>query len=83
MGTIYYFFDFIETGCDGSSDLYIFFIRTYTYLNTYLIIFLQVQMQMNRLPLCEMHQAVDKLSDVKLVFPSLTEKPSIPWNPLK
>ncbi|XP_013382941.1 probable helicase with zinc finger domain [Lingula anatina] len=41
----------------------------------------EVQFQLNRLPVCEMHHAIDKLQDVRLVFPDLDHSISIPWTP--
>lgn len=43
----------------------------------------EVQFQLNRLPLCELHQAVDRLPTLDIVFPSLTTQTPIPWSPLK
>ncbi|XP_014678859.1 PREDICTED: probable helicase with zinc finger domain [Priapulus caudatus] len=43
----------------------------------------EVQFSLNRLPLCEMHHAVDKLPDMNMVFPDLRSLPSIPWTPSK
>ncbi len=43
---------------------------------------LEVQFQLNRIPLCEMHQAIDQLLDVELVYPDIcTPAPQIPWTP--
>ncbi len=41
----------------------------------------QVQFQLNRLPLCEMHQAVDRLRLLDLVFPDVESVSCIPWTP--
>ena len=40
---------------------------------------LMIQFQLNRLPLCEMHLAVDKLKIDELVFPDLNNTAHIPW----
>ncbi|CAL1275056.1 unnamed protein product [Larinioides sclopetarius] len=39
----------------------------------------EVQFQLNRLPLCEMHFAVDRLHPPSLVFPDVTLRPQL-WN---
>ena len=39
---------------------------------------LQVQFQLNRLHLCEMHNAVDSLRTLDLVFPGLCSIPELP-----
>ena len=46
----------------------------------------QVQFQLNRMPLVEMHLALDLLPEISLVFPDLPQPesdlyPSIPWTP--
>ena len=38
---------------------------------------------MNRLPLCEMHHAIDQLPDMGLVYPTINESLQIPWTPGK
>jgi len=43
----------------------------------------EVQFQLNRLPVCEMHFAIDKLPEVDLVYPDVNEKVVIPWTPGK
>ena len=43
----------------------------------------EVQFQLNRLPICEMHFAVDKLPEVDFVYPDVNEKVVIPWTPGK
>lgn len=45
----------------------------------------EVQFQLNRLPLCEMHWAIDRIPDLSLVYPDLNygRKISIPWTPGK
>lgn len=45
------------------------------------VVYFQIQFQLNRLPVCEMHYGVDKLPSLSLVFPDLTAPPSIPWTP--
>ena len=43
----------------------------------------EVQFQLNRLPMCEMHLAIDKLHDLSLVYPDTNRQVKIPWTPLK
>ncbi len=43
----------------------------------------EVQFQLNRVPVCEMHSAVDALSEIDLVFPNVDESHAIPWSPGK
>lgn len=43
----------------------------------------ELQFQLNRLPLCEWHYAVDQISDLDLLFPNVRIMPSIPWTPDK
>lgn len=43
----------------------------------------EVQFQLNRLPLCEMHAALDRLTSLEMIFPDVTVDPTIPWTPLK
>ena len=43
----------------------------------------EIQFQMNRLPLCEMHHAIDQLPDMGLVYPTINENLQIPWTPGK
>lgn len=43
----------------------------------------EVQFQLNRLPMCEMHHAVDKLPDLSLAYPDVREPVQIPWTPGK
>ncbi|XP_014771741.1 probable helicase with zinc finger domain [Octopus bimaculoides] len=38
-----------------------------------------VQFQLNRLPKCEMHHAIDNLPDLDIVFPNMLHAPSVPW----
>ena len=40
---------------------------------------LMIQFQLNRLPLCEMHLALEKLKIEELVFPDLSDMTRIPW----
>ncbi|XP_053631191.1 probable helicase with zinc finger domain isoform X3 [Cherax quadricarinatus] len=42
----------------------------------------EVQFQLNRLPLCEMHAALDRLPALDMIFPDVTLEPAIPWNPI-
>ena len=44
---------------------------------------LEVQFQLNRLPLCEMHFAIDKLPDIHLIYPNVHLPIHIPWTPGK
>ncbi|XP_022919640.1 probable helicase with zinc finger domain [Onthophagus taurus] len=41
----------------------------------------QIQFQLNRIPYCEWHYAVDKLNDFKLIYPDVFVQPEIPWSP--
>lgn len=41
----------------------------------------QIQFQLNRIPYCEWHHAIDKLGDFKLIFPETFLEPNIPWSP--
>ncbi|XP_069056002.1 probable helicase with zinc finger domain isoform X2 [Pleurodeles waltl] len=41
----------------------------------------ELQFQLNRLPLCEMHYALDRIKDNSILFPDLTLTPPIPWSP--
>lgn len=41
----------------------------------------EVQFQLNRVPYCEWHYAIDKISDYKIIFPDTYLEPSIPWTP--
>jgi hypothetical protein len=43
----------------------------------------EVQFQLNRVPICEMHLAVDGLRDLDLVYPNMKDKHLIPWTPGK
>ncbi|XP_071518358.1 probable helicase with zinc finger domain [Panulirus ornatus] len=43
----------------------------------------EVQFQLNRLPLCEMHAALDRLPSLDMIFPDVTLEPTIPWSPVK
>lgn len=43
----------------------------------------EVQFQLNRLPLCEMHAALDRLPSLDMIFPDVTVEPTIPWSPIK
>ncbi|PIK44601.1 hypothetical protein BSL78_18522 [Apostichopus japonicus] len=43
----------------------------------------ELQFQLNRLPLCEWHYAVDQVADLELLFPNVRIMPSIPWTPTK
>uniref|UniRef100_G3UIX4 Probable helicase with zinc finger domain n=1 Tax=Loxodonta africana TaxID=9785 RepID=G3UIX4_LOXAF len=41
----------------------------------------ELQFQLNRLPLCEMHYALDRIKDNGVLFPDITMNPTIPWSP--
>uniref|UniRef100_A0AAY4CHQ0 Probable helicase with zinc finger domain n=1 Tax=Denticeps clupeoides TaxID=299321 RepID=A0AAY4CHQ0_9TELE len=41
----------------------------------------ELQFQLNRLPLCEMHYALDRIKDTRLLFPDISQTPTIPWSP--
>ncbi|XP_063235527.1 probable helicase with zinc finger domain [Bacillus rossius redtenbacheri] len=41
----------------------------------------EVQFQLNRIPYCEWHYAIDKIADFRVVFPDTYLEPSIPWTP--
>ncbi|XP_053563874.1 probable helicase with zinc finger domain [Bombina bombina] len=41
----------------------------------------ELQFQLNRLPLCEMHYALDRVKDNSILFPDLSMTPPIPWSP--
>ncbi|XP_063697246.1 probable helicase with zinc finger domain [Culicoides brevitarsis] len=42
-----------------------------------------IQFLPNRLSYCEWHQAIDKITDYKIIFPETTVEPSIPWTPTR
>uniref|UniRef100_A0AAZ3SHE7 Probable helicase with zinc finger domain n=1 Tax=Oncorhynchus tshawytscha TaxID=74940 RepID=A0AAZ3SHE7_ONCTS len=41
----------------------------------------ELQFQLNRLPLCEMHYALDRIKDNGILFPDTSLTPTIPWSP--
>uniref|UniRef100_A0A670I1P7 Helicase with zinc finger n=1 Tax=Podarcis muralis TaxID=64176 RepID=A0A670I1P7_PODMU len=41
----------------------------------------ELQFQLNRLPLCEMHYALDRIKDNGILFPDVGMTPTIPWSP--
>ncbi|XP_067314224.1 probable helicase with zinc finger domain isoform X5 [Pseudorasbora parva] len=41
----------------------------------------ELQFQLNRLPLCEMHYALDRIRDNSILFPDVSLTPTIPWSP--
>lgn len=43
----------------------------------------EVQFQLNRLPLCEMHAALDRIPTMDLIFPDVSTELTIPWNTKK
>ncbi|XP_075224399.1 helicase with zinc finger isoform X2 [Lycorma delicatula] len=42
---------------------------------------MDVQFQLNRVPYCEWHHAIDKIADFKIIFPETYLEPTIPWTP--
>lgn len=42
-----------------------------------------IQFQLNRLSYCEWHNAVDKITDFRIIFPDTFIEPNIPWTPKK
>ncbi|KAL7639366.1 UNVERIFIED_CONTAM: hypothetical protein RMT77_009867 [Armadillidium vulgare] len=42
---------------------------------------LDIQFQLNRLPFCEMHYAIDHLVTFEFLFPNVINEPTIPWSP--
>ncbi|CAH1397953.1 unnamed protein product [Nezara viridula] len=44
-------------------------------------VLLDVQFQLNRVPYCEWHQAIDKIADFRMIFPDTYVEPTIPWSP--
>lgn len=47
----------------------------------YFVFQVELQFQLNRLPLCEMHYALDRIKDNGVLFPDTTMTPTIPWSP--
>ncbi|XP_077184514.1 putative helicase with zinc finger domain isoform X2 [Paroedura picta] len=43
----------------------------------------ELQFQLNRLPLCEMHYALDRIKDNSILFPDISMTPTIPWSPTR
>ncbi|MGH0175328.1 UNVERIFIED_CONTAM: hypothetical protein FKN15_070417 [Acipenser sinensis] len=41
----------------------------------------ELQFQLNRAPLCEMHYALDRIKDNSIMFPNASLTPTIPWSP--
>lgn len=41
----------------------------------------EVQFQLNRIPYCEWHYAIDKMADFHIIFPDTYLEPNIPWTP--
>lgn len=41
----------------------------------------QIQFQLNRLPYCQWHYAIDKLPNTDILFPEVFYNPQIPWSP--
>lgn len=51
-------------------------------LKTFIFVFqVELQFQLNRLPLCEMHYALDRIKDNGVLFPDISMTPTIPWSP--
>ncbi|XP_014248250.1 probable helicase with zinc finger domain isoform X2 [Cimex lectularius] len=44
-------------------------------------VLMDVQFQLNRVPYCEWHQAIDKIADFRIIFPETYVEPTIPWSP--
>uniref|UniRef100_A0A1B6CI26 C3H1-type domain-containing protein n=1 Tax=Clastoptera arizonana TaxID=38151 RepID=A0A1B6CI26_9HEMI len=42
---------------------------------------MDVQFQLNRVPYCEWHHAIDKIADFRIIFPETYLEPNIPWSP--
>lgn len=42
-----------------------------------------VQFQLNRIPYCEWHHAVDRMHDLRVIFPDVLAEPAIPWTPAR
>ena len=42
--------------------------------SNYFMIYSQIQFQLNRLAMCEMHSAIDRLPTLDIVFPELDKK---------
>lgn len=40
-----------------------------------------IQFELNRVPLCEMHYALDNLCSLDSLFPKVSGDLNIPWNP--
>lgn len=40
-----------------------------------------IQFQLNRIPYCEWHYTLDKMTNFKMIFPETYLEPSIPWSP--
>lgn len=47
----------------------------------YFVLQVELQFQLNRLPLCEMHYALDRIKDNGVLFPDISMTPTIPWSP--
>nr|CAI5864892.1 unnamed protein product [Callosobruchus analis] len=41
----------------------------------------EIQFQLNRIPYCEWHYTLDKMSNFKMIFPETYLEPNIPWSP--
>lgn len=52
-------------------------------LKNYSQLKVEIQFQLSRLHLCEMHYAVDKVPDMSLLFPNVCSNTKIPWTPNK
>lgn len=42
---------------------------------------MDIQFHLNRLPYCELHYIVDRLTDLTCLFPDTYLEPVIPWSP--
>lgn len=50
--------------------------------NSHIAFKVKIQFHLSRLPICEMHSAVDCLGDLSVVCPNLEQAVKIPWNPM-
>ncbi|RXM36792.1 putative helicase with zinc finger domain [Acipenser ruthenus] len=50
-------------------------------VNVCSVLQVELQFQLNRVPLCEMHYALDRIKDNSIMFPNASLTPTIPWSP--
>ncbi|MGH0141509.1 UNVERIFIED_CONTAM: hypothetical protein FKN15_043082 [Acipenser sinensis] len=50
-------------------------------VNVCSVLQVELQFQLNRAPLCEMHYALDRIKDNSIMFPNASLTPTIPWSP--